>query len=91
MLKHFKWALIVTATSLVICIVAGIAVVAWLQGQGNNTDKRAEMLGQGMGMLAVFVAAPFWIYGAYQFGKERRVAQSKPKKANTAPQRKPAS
>jgi hypothetical protein len=85
-MRHFKLAMIVTATALIVCIVLGIAGVTWIHGSRGNTDKRAEMLGQGLGTLTTLVIAPFWIYGAYNLGKERRAAQSKPR-AKTLPRR----
>ncbi len=90
-MKHFKWALIATAISLVTCIVLGIALVAWMHSSGGLSDQRAQVLGQGMGMLSIFVVAPFWIYGAAQFGKERRAAKSKPPTKNPEPRRTKAS
>ncbi len=86
-MRHFKLAFIVTAIAFVVCIIVGIAGVTWIHGAGGNADKRAEMLGQGLGTLTMLVIAPFWIYGAYQLGKERRTAQSTPS-AKTPPRRK---
>ena len=93
-MRHFKLALIVTAIAIVVCIAVGIAGVTWItRDSGANSDQRARMLGQATGMLTVFVVGPFWIYGAYQFGKERRESQkkSRPKAKTLSPRRKPTS
>jgi Na+/proline symporter len=89
-MRHFKLPLIVTAIAFVVCIAVGIAGATLMIGSGGNVEKRAEILGQATGALTMLVIAPFWIYGAYQFGKERRAAQSKPQAKPKSP-RKPGS
>jgi hypothetical protein len=85
-LRHFKLALIATAISFVACIAVGIAGMLWIHGSGVDVDKRAGMFGEALGTLMVFAVAPFWLYGAYRFGNERRAAKEAGQSKNS-PQR----
>lgn len=90
-LRHFKLPLIVTAIAFVMMIVAGLIGMTWIvQSRGPNKNERAAMLGQGLGVLTGVIVAPFWIYGAYQSGKERREAlkKSSAKSKSASPRRK---
>lgn len=91
-LRHFKLALIVTAVAFVLMIVTGLIGVTWIvQSRGPNKNERAAMLGQGLAVLTGVIVTPFWIYGAYQSGKERRktLKKASAKSKSTNPRRKP--
>ena len=77
-LRHFKLSIIVTAVALVVMIVAGLIGVSMIvKSGGGNSNERAAMLGQGLAVLTGILVSPFWIYGAYEMGKERRAALKK--------------
>lgn len=79
-LRFFKLPLIVSGIAFVLMIVVGLVGVTWIvQSGGPNTDERAGMLGGGLATLTGILIAPFWIYGAYEEGKERREALKKAK------------
>lgn len=86
-LRYFKTALIATAISFVACIAVGIAGMIWIHGSGVDEEKRAGMLGQGVGTLMVLAAAPFWLYGAYCFGNERRAVKEAAQRKTPAQRR----
>lgn len=71
-MRHFKIPLIVSAIVLVLMIAVGLAAAVWIAKSGGGTEQRAQMLGQGLAMLTTILVFPFWIYGAAQYGKERR-------------------
>lgn len=71
-MRHFKIPLIVSAIVLVLMIAVGSAAVVWIAKSGGTTDRNAQMLGQGLAILTSVLVFPFWIYGAAQYGKERR-------------------
>lgn len=76
-MRHFKLPLIVTAITLSLAIVLGVAAILFIsQSSGSRRQKqaRAEMLGSGTATLACIVIAPFWIMAAAKAGKERRAA-----------------
>ena len=76
--RFFKVPVIVTAVAFVTMIVAGLVCVMWItQSGGPNQEQRAAMLGQGLATVTGILVAPFWIYSAYEAGKERREALKK--------------
>jgi hypothetical protein len=75
----------------ILCVAVGLAVLYSIHSSGGNVDRRAELLGQGLGTLTVFVIAPFWIYGAWKFGRERREAQNNAWTKPASRRRKPGS
>jgi len=85
--RHFKLPLIVTPVVVAIMIIIGIATVGQLKG--SRLRKRAESLGQGMAVVSLIIIAPFWFYGAAQFGKERREALKKAKSKTVKKRRNP--
>lgn len=77
-LHHFKLAMIVTGIAFVLMIVVGLIGVSMIvKSGGRNANERASMLGGGLATLTGIIVAPFWIYGAYEAGKERREALKK--------------
>lgn len=77
-MRHFKMPLIVSAIVLVVMIGLGLCGAYWIHRSGINTNQRAEMLGQGVGILTVVIVFPFWIFAAAKVGKERREKLAKP-------------
>jgi len=76
-MRHFKLPLIVTAITLVVAIIAGVAVVTVIhRAKISDREKkaRAEKLGGGVGVGVLLIITPFWLIGASKFGKERRAA-----------------
>lgn len=80
--RHFKLPLILTAITLAIMTVVGVAFVPSQPDPAGNPNQRAAQLGQNFGLLATLIVAPFWVYAVLQLGKERRAelkqARSKP-------------
>ena len=88
-LRYFKLPLIVTGIAFVVMVVAGLIIVSSIAAQGGrNAEERAAQLGAGLATLTCIIVAPFWIYGAYEAGKERREALKKAAKSKSAGQRK---
>ena len=87
-MRHFRTAMIATVVALVVVTVLSLGGMVYIMKTGGG-DKRAELLGQGMGILFGVSIAPFWIYGAGEMGKERRAALLKAKSKTTKPRRKP--
>lgn len=76
-MRHFRLPLIVTAITLVVAIIAGIAIVTVIhRAKISDREKkaRAEKLGAGVGVGVLLIITPFWLIGASKFGKERRAA-----------------
>lgn len=76
-MRHFKLPLIVTAITLVVAIIAGIAIVTVIhRAKISDREKkaRAEKLGGGVGVGVLLIITPFWLISASKFGKERRAA-----------------
>lgn len=76
-MRHFKLPLIVTAITLVVAIIAGIAIVTVIhRAKISDREKRAraEKLGGGVGVGVLLIITPFWLIGATKFGRERRAA-----------------
>lgn len=76
-MRHFKLPLIVTAITLVVAIIAGIAIVTVIHRtkiSDREKKARAEKLGGGVGVGVLLIITPFWLIGASKFGKERRAA-----------------
>ncbi len=87
-MRHFKLPLIVTAVSLVVAIIAGVAIVTVIHRakvSDRENQARAEKLGGGVGIGVLLIITPFWLIGASKFGKERRaaLAAEQPAKAGT--------
>jgi hypothetical protein len=77
-MRHFKLPLIVTAITVAVALVVGIAIATkiYLEKISDRQKKaRAEMLGQGIGMGVLVIIFPFWILAAGKVGKERRAAR----------------
>lgn len=76
-MRHFKLPLIVTAITLAVAIMGGIAIVTVIhRAKISDREKkaRAEKLGGGVGVGVLLIITPFWLIGASKFGKERRAA-----------------
>lgn len=76
-MRHFKLALIVTAVTLLVAIIAGIGIITVIhRAKISNREKqvRAEKFGGGVGVLVLLIITPFWLIGASRYGKERRAA-----------------
>ena len=76
-MRHFKLALIVTAVTLLVPIIAGIGIITVIhRAKISNREKqvRAEKFGGGVGVLVLLIITPFWLIGASRYGKERRAA-----------------
>ncbi len=74
-MRYFKLPLIVTGIALLSVILLGIGGMVMIdRSGGNEKDKvaRAGMLGTGLALATSIVIAPFWIFAAGKFGKERR-------------------
>lgn len=74
-MKHFKLAMIVSAIVFPLGIVAGfiaLYMLFQLDIPNRQKEKRAGMIGSGLGVLIPAIVAPFWLYGAAKLGKERR-------------------
>lgn len=77
-MRHFKLPLIVTAITLAVALVAGIAIVTVIHRSGKSErekKERAELLGGGMAIGVLMISFPFWIFAAAKVGKERRAAR----------------
>ncbi len=76
--RQFKLSLIATAIAFCLMIVLGLIMLGMTIEPGvRNAEERAGMLGQGLATLTCIIITPFWIYDAYQAGKERREALKK--------------
>ena len=76
-MRHFKLPLIVTGITLVIALIAGIAIVTVIhRAKISDREKqaRAGKLGGGVAGGVLLIITPFWLIGASKFGKERRAA-----------------
>ena len=77
-MRHFKLPLIATGITLLVALIAGIAIVTSIyKSKLPNREKqaRAEMLGGGMAIGVLLISFPFWIFAADKVGKERRAAK----------------
>lgn len=77
-MRHFKLPLIVTGISLVVVLIAGIAIVTIIHRSGKSDrekKERAGMLGGGLALGTCVFLFPFWILAAGKVGKERRAAR----------------
>ena len=87
-MRHFRTAMIATVVALVVVTLLSLGGMVYIMKTGGG-DKRAELLGQAMGMLFGISIAPFWIFGASNLGKERAAALKKAKSKATKSSRKP--
>jgi len=87
----FKLPIIVTAIALPVVTVVGIVLLSSIMGKPNS-DARAAMLGQGLGLLTAILLAPFWFYGMWEAGREHREklqkARAKSKSKPSTPRKK---
>ena len=77
-MRHFKLPLIVTAVTLLLAVVVGLAAVTWVHQSGlprREKNLRAQALGAGTATATCVVIAPFWLVAAGRVGKERRAAK----------------
>ena len=85
-MHHFKLPMIVTAVTLLVAVLVGVAGMAMIVSskESSRTKKeRASMLGSGLGIATGVISAPFWWFAAAKLGKERRArleAERKPRK-----------
>ena len=77
-MRHLKLPLIVTAITLAVTIIAGIAIATVIhKAKVSDREKkaRAEKAGGGLGVMTLFIVTPFWLIAASKVGKERRAAR----------------
>ena len=77
-MKHFRSAIIATAVTVTLVIVLGLAAITWVHNQeisNRQKEQRAAALGSGLATVMCLVIGPFWIAGAYRFGRERRASR----------------
>jgi hypothetical protein len=85
-MHHFKIPMIVTAVTLLVAILVGVAGMAMIlnsRGSTRTRNERASQLGAGLGIATGVISAPFWWFAAAKLGKERRArleAERKSKK-----------
>lgn len=78
MMRYFKLPLMVTGICFMVALVATIVAVIWIQKSDiSNAEKaeRAKSLGMAVGMAGSLIPAPFWIFAAGRYGKDRREEQ----------------
>lgn len=72
---EFKRPIRISCIVLAIAIILVIVGATWIflsESSSTKANRRAVMLGSGLGVLASLVVAPFWLFAAGKIGKERR-------------------
>lgn len=73
-----KTILLATAGWTLFAIVVSVALISYIVANpvaGLSAEKRAQMLGSGVGMFVAIGYAVIWLPYAYKLGKKRREAR----------------